>query len=93
MAKPKQDNGVAGHVAGANLVPAHPGNANAAKHAAWSRNGRLLEPRAQEIADALMAAPHVVELDRIAAEEIGRLQNRCGRVAHGSVGSPPAPLR
>jgi hypothetical protein len=55
------------------LYPVHPGNTNAVKSGAFSRSGRILAPRAAEIADALMEAPHVVELDRIAAEEIGQL--------------------
>ena len=45
------------------------GNTNALKHGAFSQ--RTLAPRASEIAAALMAAPHTVPLDRIAAEEIG----------------------
>jgi len=35
-----------------------------------------LAPRAREIADALMAAPHTVPLDQLAAEEIGALLAR-----------------
>jgi hypothetical protein len=57
----------------ATLIPAHPGNQNAARSGAFSRTGRVLAPRAEEIADALMGAPHVVELDRVAAGEIGQL--------------------
>jgi hypothetical protein len=55
------------------LYPAHPGNTNAVKSGAFSRTGRVLAPRAVEIADALMEAPHTVELDRVAAEEIGQM--------------------
>lgn len=46
------------------LQPAHPGNSNALRHGAYSP---------QEVAAALMAAPHVVDLDEIAAVEIRRL--------------------
>ncbi len=53
----------------ATLIASHPGNANAARHGLYSK--RLLAPRAAEIADALMEAPHVVPADRLAAEEIG----------------------
>ena len=49
-----------------------PGNANAATHAAYSP--RLREPRAREIAEAVMSAPHVTQLDEIGAVEIGRLE-------------------
>lgn len=56
-----------------NLVAAHPGNKNAQRHGAYSEDGRALAPRAREIADSLMAAPHTVPLDEIAAVEIGRL--------------------
>jgi hypothetical protein len=55
------------------LYPAHPGNVSAVKSGIYSRTGRVLAPRAAEIAAALMEAPHTVELDRIAAEEIGQL--------------------
>jgi hypothetical protein len=53
------------------LVPAQVGNANAAKSGVYSP--RLLAPRAREVADALLAAPHAVPLDQPAAEEIGSL--------------------
>jgi hypothetical protein len=56
-----------------NLFPAHPGNQNAVRSGAFSRTGRPLAPRAEEIATELMRAPHVVDLDRVAAEEIGQL--------------------
>jgi hypothetical protein len=39
----------------------------------WSRTGRILEPRAREISDAILDAPHVNGLDAIGAEEIGSL--------------------
>jgi hypothetical protein len=52
-----------------NLVSAHPGNRNAVRSGVYSP--RTLAPRAREISDALMAAPHTVPLDAIAADEIG----------------------
>src|SRR5437870_3985633 len=55
------------------LVGAHPGNTNAARHGAWAGTGRVLAPRAAEVTEALMGAPHTVPLDVIAAEEIGAL--------------------
>jgi hypothetical protein len=59
-----------------NLLPSHPGNSNAARHGLYSASGRLLAPRAEEIADALMQLAHTVPVDRIAAEEIGALLAR-----------------
>jgi len=56
----------------ATLEPRHPGNANAAAHGVYS--ARLREPRAQEIADAIMAEPHTAAIDWIGAGEIGRLE-------------------
>ncbi len=55
----------------ANLVASHPANANAAKRGIWSP--RLLEPRAQEIAAEIMAAPWASALDELAAVEIARI--------------------
>lgn len=58
-----------------NLLPGAPeGNVNGVRHGLYSRTGRVLAPRAEELADALMQAPHVNALDCIAAEEIGALQ-------------------
>ena len=54
-----------------NLVASHPGNVNAVRHGLHS--SRVLAPRAQAIAEALMELPHVVALDRIAADQIGAL--------------------
>ncbi len=34
----------------------------------------MLEPRAEEIAEAILSEPHVVPLDRLGAVEIGRLE-------------------
>src|SRR5437764_308680 len=53
------------------LVAAHPGNTNALRHGAYSR--RALLPRAQEVAAALLQVPGAVELDALAAEEVGSL--------------------
>jgi hypothetical protein len=48
-----------------------PGNVNAVKAGVYSP--RILQPRGREVAAALLAAPHTVPLDQIAAEEIGSL--------------------
>ena len=56
-----------------NLIAKHPGNCNAVRHGAFARSSRVLSERAQAVADELMDAPHVVPLDRAAAEEIGAL--------------------
>jgi len=55
------------------LVAAHPANTSAVKSGIYSRTGRVLAERAEEIATALMGAPHTVPLDVLAAEEIGSL--------------------
>src|ERR1051326_2924007 len=57
----------------ANLIASHPGNLNAIKSGVFSRSGRVLAPRAQEIAEVLLAAPHIKGIDAIGAEEIGSL--------------------
>lgn len=57
----------------ANLVPSHPANGHAVKHGIYSRTGRVLAPRAETIAAELLNAPHVSELDAIAAEELGAM--------------------
>lgn len=50
------------------------GNTNAVvRTGIYSSTGRVLAPRAEEITEILMEAPHVVALDSIAAEEIGSL--------------------
>lgn len=77
MAKPGTAGHVAGGVAAGNLVAAHPGNAHAAKHGAWSGTGRLLQPRAEEVAGAVMGLPHTHPIDAIGAEEIGQLVALC----------------
>src|SRR4051794_29966552 len=53
------------------LTPAEPGNTLAARHAVYSP--RLREPRAREIAEAIMEGAHTVPLDLLAALEVGRL--------------------
>jgi hypothetical protein len=53
------------------LQASHPENLNALKSGVYSP--RALQPRAREVADALLNAPHAVPLDQIAAEEIGSL--------------------
>ena len=58
------------------LVASHHGNVNAVRHGVHSRTGRVLAPRAAELADALMSLRHVVELDRVAADEVGSIVSR-----------------
>ena len=55
------------------LAPAPPANTRAVRHGVYSPDGRVLAPRAEAIADGLMALPHVQALDAVAAEEIGSL--------------------
>ena len=57
----------------ATLQASHPDNTSALKHGIYSRDGRSLEPRAREIAERVLSAAHVTELDEIGAVEIGRL--------------------
>jgi hypothetical protein len=68
------------------LQAAQPGNRNAERHGVYSGSGRPLDERAQEIADMLMAAPHVDELDTVAAQEIGKLISLIERVDHDLAG-------
>ena len=56
------------------LVARHPGNTNRLQHGVFSADRRALEPRAREIAERVLEAPHTIELDEIGAAEIGRLQ-------------------
>jgi hypothetical protein len=55
------------------LVAGHPGNLNAVRHGVYSRTGRVLAPRAAEIAEQIMQAPWATPRDVIAAEELGSL--------------------
>jgi hypothetical protein len=80
------------------LVPAERGNTLGVRHGAYSRSGRVLAPRAEQIAAALMELPHAQPLDVLAAEEIGslmatleavdralsdgRVENKRGEVGH-----------
>ena len=48
------------------------------KHGVYSP--RALAAEAEEAADMLMALPHTVEIDRVAAVEIGRLLALIGRI-------------
>ncbi len=82
----------------ATLAPAPPGNTLGVRHGVYSRNGRVLAPRAEKIADALMSIPPAQPLDLLAAQEIGsllatleavdkaladgRVENRRGQVRH-----------
>lgn len=62
------------------LQAAQPGNRNAEQHGLYAAPGRELEPLAQEVAEWLMQAPHTVELDLMAAIEIGKLAVLIDRV-------------
>jgi hypothetical protein len=63
------------------LQARHPGNSHRLTHGAYAKlAGGELDPAAREIADALMEAPHVDPLDRLAAEEIGTLIVQLGRI-------------
>jgi hypothetical protein len=53
------------------LQASQPGNQHALRTGVYSP--RALTPRAADIADAVLAASHTVPLDRLAAEELGRL--------------------
>jgi len=63
-----------GHGHPATLQASHPGNTHRGRHGI--RSERMLEPRAQEVADGIMAAPHTDDVDWIGAREIGRLEAR-----------------
>lgn len=54
------------------LEASHPGNASNLRHGAYSP--RLREPRAREVAEAIMAEPHTAPIDTLGAVEIGRLE-------------------
>jgi len=54
-----------------NLRASHPGNVNAGKHGIFSQKMRAR--RAHEVADALMALPHVAPVDIVAASVTGDL--------------------
>ena len=51
------------HGAPQNLVAAHPGNSNSFRYGI--RSPRLREPRAIEVQEAILSAPHVSELDAV----------------------------
>jgi hypothetical protein len=53
------------------LVPAAKDNTHGVVHGIYSRDGRVLAPRAAEVAADLMSLPFAQPLDRLAAEEIG----------------------
>jgi hypothetical protein len=52
------------------LVASHPQNTSAVRSGVWSRTGRILQPRAEEIASRLHDAPFVTAADSIGIEEI-----------------------
>ena len=61
-----------GHGHPATLQASHPGNAHRGRHGI--RSPRMRDPRAQEVAEAIMVEPHTAGIDVLGAEEIGRLQ-------------------
>ena len=56
------------------LQASQPGNSNRLRHGVWSANRQALEPRAREIAEGILAEPHVADIDELGAVEIGRLE-------------------
>src|ERR1700752_165434 len=50
-----------------------PGNTCALKHGIFSRTGRILHPRAKEIAETVTGAPFVTDIDEIGIQEIASL--------------------
>jgi hypothetical protein len=60
-----------GHAA--SLEPHREGNTFAVKSGLYSRTGRVLAPRAEELAEDLLQRPHLLPLDPVVAEEIGSL--------------------
>ena len=54
------------------LIASHPRNVNARRSGAFSRAPRPHGERADEIAEAIMSARHVDDLDGLAASEVGR---------------------
>lgn len=55
------------------LQASHPQNLAAVRSGAFSRTGRVLAPRAAEVAEAILSVGHVDGLDQLGAEEIGSL--------------------
>jgi hypothetical protein len=55
----------------ASLEPYRAGNTHSLRHGVYSQ--RVQEPRAREVAEAILAADHTVPLDEYGALEIGRL--------------------
>ncbi len=55
------------------LVARHDGNLNATKSCIYSRTGRVLAPRVEEVARMILDASHTHELDELGAQEIARL--------------------
>jgi len=54
------------------LKGAPPANQNGVKSGAWG-NGQALEPRVQELVEAIQAQPHTAPIDEMGAREIARL--------------------
>ena len=55
------------------LVASHPDNQHALLSGVYSRTGKALEPRVQELAAAIMAEPHTAAIDELGAVEIAKL--------------------
>jgi hypothetical protein len=55
------------------LAARHDGNLNAAKSGIYSRTGRVLAPRVEEVARLILDASHTHDLDELGAQEIARL--------------------
>jgi hypothetical protein len=53
------------------LVPSHPGNRNNERSSAYARRNMAQDPEVRELAEAIMAEPHTVDIDRI-----GPIENR-----------------
>jgi hypothetical protein len=57
----------------ATLVESHPANMHAVRSGIWSRTGRVLQPRAEELVAELQDAPFLTHADRVGIEEIASL--------------------
>ena len=84
-----------GHGHPATLQASHPGNTHRGRHGI--RSERMLEPRAQEVAQEVMQAPHVDAVDWVGAQELGRLSALIeaidGELARVGMSGPGARVR
>jgi len=62
------------------LIASHPGNSNRLVHSLYATREREVSEDAARLVDALMSAPHVAPIDRLAAVEIASLVELIGRV-------------